>query len=56
MFVQIPPALILALGARFFSGLSGPGMKLFDRNDPRSFVDTLKKADLDEEVHYSVKL
>lgn len=48
---QIPPALIFALLPRFYSGLSGPGAKLFDRNSPRSFPDTLKNADLDEGVN-----
>jgi hypothetical protein len=48
--VQIPSALVLPLLARYYSGLSGPGAKLFNRNDPRGFVDTLKKAELDEEV------
>jgi hypothetical protein len=42
---------MLALGARFYSGLSGPGYKLFDRHRPREFSETLKNADLDEEVH-----
>jgi hypothetical protein len=46
-------ALVLALSGRFYSGLSGPGEKLFDRNDPRSFVETLKKSDLDEKVRRS---
>jgi hypothetical protein len=48
---QIPPALVIALLPRFYSGLSGPGAKLFDRKNPRSFNDTLKTADLDDEVH-----
>jgi uncharacterized MAPEG superfamily protein len=48
---QIPPALILALLPRFYSGLSGPGAKLFDRNNPRGFNDVLKTAELDDEVH-----
>lgn len=48
---QIPPALVLALLPRFYSGLSGPGAKLFDRKNPRSFNDTLKTAELDEEVY-----
>lgn len=47
---QIPLALVLPLTARFYSGLSGPGAKLFDRNDPRGFVDKLKQTDMDEEV------
>jgi hypothetical protein len=42
---------VLALGARFYSGLSGPGFKLFDRQRPRDFIKTLESADLDEEVH-----
>jgi hypothetical protein len=50
---QIPGALFLALGARFYSGLSGPGFKLFDRHRPRDFIETLKSADLDEEVHWT---
>jgi hypothetical protein len=41
---------MLALGARFYSGLSGPGLKLFDRHRPRDFTETLKNADLDDEV------
>ncbi|KAJ4988437.1 hypothetical protein SVAN01_06054 [Stagonosporopsis vannaccii] len=49
-YFAIPPALILALIPRFYSGLSGPGAKLFDRNNPRGFPDTLKKANLDEEL------
>ncbi|KAF3041920.1 hypothetical protein E8E12_007391 [Didymella heteroderae] len=49
-YFTIPPALIFALIPRFYSGLSGPGTKLFDRNSPRSFPDTLKSADLDEEL------
>jgi hypothetical protein len=49
-FTQIPLALFLPLGARFYSGLSGPGAKLFDRKNPRDFVDTLKQADIDEAV------
>jgi hypothetical protein len=49
-FTQIPLALFLPLGARFYSGHSGPGAKLFDRKNPRDFVDTLKQADIDEEV------
>lgn len=48
---QIPPALVISLLPRFYSGLSGPGAKLFDRKNPRSFNDTLKTADLDDEVH-----
>jgi hypothetical protein len=42
---------MLALGARFYSGLSGPGFKLFDRHRPRDFTETLKSSDLDEEVN-----
>jgi hypothetical protein len=48
---QIPGALVLAFIARFYSGLSGPCFKIFDRHRPRDFVETLKSADLDEEVH-----
>jgi uncharacterized MAPEG superfamily protein len=49
-YFTIPGALFLALGARFYSGLSGPGFKLFDRHRPRDFIETLKSADLDEET------
>jgi len=49
-YFTIPPALILALGARFYSGLSGPGKKHFDRHNPRDFTETLKKSDLDKEL------
>lgn len=47
-------ALALALGPRFYSGLAGPGKKLFDRQNPREFSETLKKADLDEKVSEEV--
>jgi hypothetical protein len=43
-------ALFLPLGARFYSGLSGPGMKLFDRHNPRGFIETLNKTDMDAQV------
>ncbi|KAH6629508.1 hypothetical protein C7974DRAFT_394636 [Boeremia exigua] len=46
----IPPALVLALLPKFFSGLAGPGAKYLDRNNPRDFSDTLKRANLDDEV------
>ncbi|OSS53327.1 hypothetical protein B5807_02651 [Epicoccum nigrum] len=49
-YFTIPPALILALLPRFYSGLSGPGAKLFDRNNPRGFNDVLKTAELDDEL------
>ncbi|KAJ8109562.1 hypothetical protein OPT61_g7367 [Boeremia exigua] len=49
-YFTIPPALIFALIPRFYSGLSGPGAKLFDRNNPRGFPETLKNADLDEDL------
>jgi hypothetical protein len=48
--MKIPLALILPLTARFYSGLSGPGAKLFDRLNPRGFNDALKQADIDEQV------
>ncbi|KAK2749494.1 hypothetical protein CKAH01_18019 [Colletotrichum kahawae] len=49
-YFTIPLALTLALGARFYSGLSGPGKKLSDRNNPRGFPEILKKADLDDKL------
>ncbi|CAI6255862.1 unnamed protein product [Periconia digitata] len=49
-YFTIPIALILPLCARFYSGLSGPGAKLFDRLNPRGFTETLQKADLNEDL------
>ncbi|KAF4414257.1 hypothetical protein CGCF415_v014378 [Colletotrichum fructicola] len=49
-YFTIPLALALALVPRFYSGLAGPGKKLFDRQNPREFSETLKKADLDEKL------
>lgn len=51
---KVPPALILALLPRFYSGLSGPGARLFDRNNPRGFIDILKKAEIEEEVRNTI--
>ncbi|TID04990.1 hypothetical protein CH35J_003242 [Colletotrichum higginsianum] len=47
-YFTIPPALVLALFGRLYSGILGPGKKLFDRNNPRGFPETIKNAELDE--------
>lgn len=47
---QVPLALLLPLWARYISALSGPGKKLFDEQNPRSFAETVKNSDLNEAV------
>ncbi|KAJ0165331.1 hypothetical protein CTA2_11599 [Colletotrichum tanaceti] len=49
-YFTIPPALVLALFGRLYSGILGPVKKLFDRNNPRAFPETIKSADLDEKT------
>ncbi|PVI05971.1 hypothetical protein DM02DRAFT_724743 [Periconia macrospinosa] len=49
-YFTVPVALFLALVPRVYSGISGPGKKLFDRHRPRDFTQTLKNADIDEEL------
>ncbi|KAI1268967.1 hypothetical protein F5Y18DRAFT_373194 [Xylariaceae sp. FL1019] len=49
-YYTVPIALVLALLPRNYSGLSGPGAKIFNRQQPRDFVAALKEADLDEKL------
>ncbi|KAH7027202.1 uncharacterized protein B0I36DRAFT_385271 [Microdochium trichocladiopsis] len=49
-YFTIIPALILPLSARYVSGLSGPGRKLFDKMNPRGHLEALKTAKMDEEL------
>ncbi|WQF77264.1 Putative membrane-associated, eicosanoid/glutathione metabolism (MAPEG) protein [Colletotrichum destructivum] len=49
-YFTIPPALVLALFGRLYSGILGPGKMLFDRNNPRGFPETIKNAELDEKT------
>ncbi|KAL7624727.1 hypothetical protein AAE478_006298 [Parahypoxylon ruwenzoriense] len=47
----IPAALILALFPRTYSGLTGPGKKVFDPTNPRTFAARLDKAaDMDKKL------
>ncbi|KAJ1323742.1 MAPEG family protein [Microdochium nivale] len=49
-YFTVIPALILPLSARYISGLSGPGKKLFDKNNPRGHMETLRTAEIDKEL------
>ncbi|KXJ85630.1 hypothetical protein Micbo1qcDRAFT_153974 [Microdochium bolleyi] len=49
-YFMVIPALILPLSARYISGISGPGRKLFDKKNPRGHADALKNAEMDEEL------
>ncbi|KAI0884521.1 uncharacterized protein GGS22DRAFT_143703 [Annulohypoxylon maeteangense] len=46
----IPAAVVLALLPRVYSGLTGPGKKVFDGNNPRLFPQALEKSDLDKKL------
>ncbi|KAI1449334.1 hypothetical protein F5Y02DRAFT_206336 [Annulohypoxylon stygium] len=47
---NIPAAIMLALLPRMYSGLTGPGRKVFDGNNPRLFTQALEKSDLDKRL------
>ncbi|KAI1411644.1 hypothetical protein F5Y13DRAFT_164729 [Hypoxylon sp. FL1857] len=49
-YYTVPAALFLALLPRVYSGLTGPGKKFFDKNNPRVFSQRLEKADLDKKL------
>ncbi|KAI1479409.1 hypothetical protein K445DRAFT_322974 [Daldinia sp. EC12] len=49
-YFTIPTAVILALLPRVYSGLTGPGKKYFDPNNPRSFTSKLESAELDKKL------
>ncbi|KAI4868145.1 hypothetical protein F4820DRAFT_150761 [Hypoxylon rubiginosum] len=46
----IPAALVLALLPRVYSGLTGPGTKIFDPNNPRTFAARLDSAEIDKKL------
>ncbi|KAI6086633.1 hypothetical protein F4821DRAFT_126988 [Hypoxylon rubiginosum] len=46
----IPAALFLALLPRVYSGLTGPGTKVFDPTNPRTFAARLDSADIDKKL------
>lgn len=49
--VKIPAAFVLGILPRVYSGLTGPGKKFFDPQNPRNFKERLEKADgLDKKV------
>ncbi|CAJ2511197.1 Uu.00g068220.m01.CDS01 [Anthostomella pinea] len=49
-YFTVPVALILALLPRVYSGLSGPGSKIFDGTNPRKFSEQLEKSELDKQL------
>ncbi|KAI0900286.1 hypothetical protein F4806DRAFT_150453 [Annulohypoxylon nitens] len=49
-YYTIPAAIVLALLPRMYSGLTGPGKKVFDGNNPRLFTQALEKSDLDKRL------
>ncbi|KAI1097575.1 hypothetical protein F4804DRAFT_160223 [Jackrogersella minutella] len=49
-YFTIPAAVVLALLPRVYSGLTGPGKKFFDGNNPRVFTQALEKADMDKKL------
>ncbi|KAI0381665.1 hypothetical protein F5Y04DRAFT_65473 [Hypomontagnella monticulosa] len=49
-YYTIPAALMLALLPRTYSGLTGPGKKFFDGNNPRFFTARLESADIDKKL------
>ncbi|KAI1084057.1 hypothetical protein F5B20DRAFT_363931 [Whalleya microplaca] len=49
-YLTIPGALFLALLPRVYSGFTGPGKQYLDKNNPRTFYETLGKADLDKKT------
>ncbi|KAI1213701.1 uncharacterized protein F4807DRAFT_196783 [Annulohypoxylon truncatum] len=49
-YYTIPAAVVLALLPRVYSGLTGPGKKVFDGNNPRLFTQALEKSDLDKRL------
>ncbi|KAI1451495.1 hypothetical protein F4805DRAFT_95550 [Annulohypoxylon moriforme] len=49
-YYTIPAAVVLALLPRVYSGLTGPGKKVFDGNNPRLFTQAIEKSDLDKKL------
>ncbi|KAI1397290.1 hypothetical protein F4819DRAFT_490685 [Hypoxylon fuscum] len=49
-YLTIPAALFLALLPRVYSGLTGPGSKIFDPNNPRTFAARLDSAEIDKKL------
>ncbi|OTB04573.1 hypothetical protein M426DRAFT_320689 [Hypoxylon sp. CI-4A] len=47
-YYTIPAALVLALLPRVYAGLTGPGKKFFDKNNPRNFPQILENSGLDK--------
>ncbi|KAI0392470.1 hypothetical protein F5Y17DRAFT_357138 [Xylariaceae sp. FL0594] len=48
-YFTIPLALFTALWPRSHSAFQGPGKKVFDPSNPRTFAARLEKSDLDKE-------
>ncbi|KAI1330667.1 hypothetical protein F5Y16DRAFT_362358 [Xylariaceae sp. FL0255] len=49
-YFTLPVALVLALYPRSQSAFSGPGEKIFDQSNPRTFAKRLESSDLDKET------
>ncbi|KAI8959473.1 hypothetical protein F5Y11DRAFT_332948 [Daldinia sp. FL1419] len=49
-YFTIPAAVILALLPRAYSGITGPGKKFFDPNNPRTFTAKLESAEIDKRL------